>query len=350
MSDTKDTIRERMLSDIDSTYDKSEGSFFYDVIASIAIELEKSYKNTDSILDKGFADTANDKNLEKIVGEVGLTRKNATKATGTVTITGTNGSKIVKGEMVASDNVNFLFLQDLKIENNSIDVLVECEKVGSVGNVPAGAIKYFPKTLSGLQSVINKSAFTNGYDEETNDSLRERYYTKVRTPATSGNKNEYLNWAKSVVGVGDAKVFPETNLSGEHQNGCVKVVIINSNKVGASADLINQVSTYIEENRPIGCTLYVASAAEKSINVSFILNLESGYTLENVKTTIENTLKNYLKEIAFVKDYVSYAKIGAFILDTDGVIDYSNLLVNNSTDNVSLGSEEVAILGGVVIG
>lgn len=341
----KQTILSRMLENIDNAYDKSEGQFFYDVVMPVAIELEKLQEQADSILKRGFADTSTYKDLDRIVSEVGIERKQASKSTGYITIAGINGSKINKGEIVASDSVNFVFLEDLKIENKTIDVLVECEKDGVVGNVPEGAIKYFPKTLQGLQTVTNKKAFTSGYDIETDDSLRDRYYTKVRTPATSGNIHFYTNWTKEVVGVGDCKILPLWN-----GNGTVKVIIINANKVGADISLVNNVIAHIEENRPIGATVTVISAAEKSINVTCNLILESEYELENVKSIIETTIKNYLKEIAFDKNYVSYAKIGAFILDTPGVQDYSNLLINGATDNIAIANEEVAVLGGVVIG
>lgn len=346
MGDTKDIIRERILSNIDNTYDKSEGSFFYDVAASIAIELEKAYLNADSILNKGFVDTSTGKNLDKIVGEVGITRKLSVRSSGKVTITGTVGATINSGIQVASDSLTFLTTESVVIPSGgSVQVAVECTSYGSVGNVPLGAIKYFPVTISGLQTVTNAIAFTNGYDEESDSELRSRYYTKVQTPATSGNIYHYLNWSKEVTGVGDAKVIPLWN-----GNGTVKVIIINSNKVGADATLIENVTSHIEENRPIGATVTVISAVGKSINISFSLTLETGYIVEDVKTNIENTIISYLKDIAFVKDYVSYAKIGAFILDAEGVIDYSNLLVNNGTDNIYIGNEEVAVLGGVTLG
>lgn len=347
----KQTILSRMLENIDNSYDKSVGQFFYDVVMPVAIELEKLQEQADSILKRGFADTSTDKELDRIVSEVGIERKQASKSTGYITITGINGSKINKGEIVASDSVNFVFLEDLKIENKTIDVLVECEKDGVVGNVPESAIKYFPKTLQGLQTVTNKKAFTSGYDIETDDSLRDRYYTKVRTPATSGNIHFYTNWTKEVVGVGDCKVIPLWDKNnGMNGNGTVKVIIINANKTGADESLVNNVKAHIEENRPIGATVTVISATEKSINVNCNLILESEYELENVKSIIETTIKNYLKEIAFNKNYVSYAKIGAFILDTPGVQDYSNLLVNGATNNIAIANEEVAVLGGVTIG
>lgn len=211
--------------------------------------------------------------------------------------------------------------------------------------MPIGAIKYFPKTLQGLQSVTNKSAFINGYDEELDIDLKERYYTKVRTPATSGNVYHYLNWSKEVTGVGDARVIPLAN-----GNGTVKVVIINSNKTGADATLINSVKAHIEDERPIGATVTVISDSEVPINISVSLVTDDLIaTKDQIKLNIESEIKSYLKAIAFNDTYISYAKIGAILLGTTGVKDYSNLKINNSTTNVNIADTEVATFGGVTI-
>lgn len=347
MADSRETIQTRLLASVSDEYDKSEGSFFYDAEMPVAIELEKAYVEQEDILNRGFADTATGAYLDKIVVEQGLTRKQATKAAGQVIITGAVGALIKIGDKVASDNVNYIFLENKTIDATGQSVVnVECEIAGSIGNVPIGAIKYFPVTVEGLHTVTNTNSFTNGYGTETDENLRQRYYGKVRTPATSGNKYHYLNWAKEVTGVGDAKVFPLWN-----GNGTVKVVIINANKRAADSSLINAVSTHIEDNRPIGATVSVISATEKAININVTLVIDTkNYTVDVVKTAIEANLEEYFRSIAFINNYVSYAYIGNLIFNTNGVIDYSNLVINGGTTNITIADEEIPVLGGVTIG
>lgn len=347
MSDSRSIIQSRLLSSVDDSYNKSEGEFIYDALMPVAIELEGTYVTVDGMLDKAFADTATGKNLDRIVSSVGLTRKLTSKSYGMVKITGISGSKINKGELVASDSVTFEFDETtIMPSSGSIDVKVQCTSYGIKGNVPIGAIKYFPKTLTGLQSVANVTAFTNGFDEEDDVTLRQRYYTKVRTPATSGNKYHYLNWALSVPGVGNARIIPLWN-----GNGTVKVIIINSNRVGADAALVQNVANYIEVQRPIGANVTVISAQELALNITVTIIIDTdNYTLDIVKSKIETNITEYLKEVAFQNNYVSYAKIGNVILDTDGVKDYSNLRINDGISNISLADNQVAVLGGVTSG
>ena len=347
MSDSRSTIQNRLLASVDDSYNKSEGEFIYDSVMPVAIELEGSYVIIDGMLDKAFADTATGKNLDRIVNSVGLTRKITSKSYGVVTITGIAGSPINKGELVASDSVNFEFIETTIVPSSGrIDVNVKCTSYGTNGNVPIGAIKYFPKTLTGLQTVTNAAAFTNGYDEEDDDTLRKRYYVKVRTPATSGNKYHYLNWALNVTGVGNANVLPLWN-----GNGTVKVIIINSNKVGADQTLVQKVAAYIEEQRPIGATVTVVSAEELALNITGAITIDTdNYTLATVVANIEANITEYLKDIAFESNYVSYARIGSVILDTVGVKDYSDLRINGGIENINLTDSQVAVLGGVNLG
>jgi uncharacterized phage protein gp47/JayE len=111
------------------------------------------------------------------------------------------------------------------------------------------------------------------------------------------------------------------------------------------------VASYIEQERPLGATVTCVSASQLSINVNVSLIIDTlNVTLAQVTTAITTAITNYLASIAFVKSEVSFAQIGALILGVTGVIDYSNLLVNNGTINIPILDSQVEVLGGVVIG
>jgi len=345
MAYSKEQILQRLLEQISSEYDKTVGSFFYDVGKPLAIELEQTYSKLENILLNGFAVTATGAYLDNKVAEQGLTRKIATFATGTVTITGTVGAVINIGDKVSSDSVVFSSLETKPIPvGGSVTVNVQCDTAGSVGNVPIGSIKKFPVTLAGLTGVTNLEAITGGYDIETDDELRQRYFDKVSAPVSSGNKYHYINWAKEVTGVGDVKVLPLWNGA-----GTVKVIIINSNRGVANQSLIDEVTAKIEDSRPIGASITVESAVPLSINVSATLTLLASTSLETVIPKIEALIGAYLKRTAFSQDYISYAHIGGAILSVDDVLDYTDLLVNGGTINIGIDENEVAVLGEVVL-
>lgn len=348
---SSEAILSEILADIDDKYDKSKGSFVYDVLSSGANKFAQYDESINTMVERRFATTATGKDLQYVVVDHGVIPKTSTKSNGPVTITGIAGSPITKGEMVSADAVKFKFIQDSVIPaSGTIDVMVECEIYGIKGNVPIGAIRFFPKTLQGLQTVTNKTAFTNGYDGEEDPELKERFFEKVQEPATSGNEAEYKAWAKSITGVSDAKVIPIWDKSnGKNGAGTVKVIIINSDKRAADQTLIDSVKTYIEGVRPVGATVTVISALELSINVSATLILAPGQVLDNVKTVVETNITNYLKTIAFKQSFVSFAAMSSIIFNSQGVIDVSNLNLNGDVANVQIENEQVAVLGSVLV-
>jgi uncharacterized phage protein gp47/JayE len=351
---TKDSIHQDMLTNISDEYDKTVGSFIYDSTKPVAIELETVYQDLGSVVDKLSIEKLKDDELaQRVYERTGIERKLATYATATVLVSGTEAAIINTGDKVASDTVNFSCTESKTIDSSGqVLVLVQCDEEGSIGNVPANSIKYFPITLQGLASVTNQSPITNGYDAESDEALLKRYFEHIQTPPTSGNKAQYKNWAKEVTGVGDARVFPLWN-----GNNTVKIVIIDSNKQAASTDLVANVQEYIDPNisgtgegeAPIGAYCTVVSAAELEINVSFTAVKDLAYTDQQLQTNVETVINNYLNDIAFVEVQVSYAKIGSLILSVGGILDYSDLQVNSGTVNLIVNDEQVAVLGGVTI-
>lgn len=346
MAETKEQILQRLLAQIPDEYDKSEGSFFYDVLSAVAIELAAAQALVEQYLQLGFAETTSGSYLDYRAHEHGLERKAATKATGQVTISGSNGTVVPAGSLFATaGGVQFQTLAAVTIgETGQVIANIEAVEPGASGNVPAGAINTIPVSIAGVTGVTNTQATSGGTDTESDAALLARLLEKVQSPATSGNAAHYKQWALEVAEVGDAKVIPEWN-----GPGTVKVVIIDSNKQPASTDIVQDVADHIEEVRPIGAAVTVISATSLAIDVSATLTLDPAYTLAQVQPAIEAAITNYLKEIAFKQDYVSYAKIGSLILDTPGVLDYANLLVNGGTGNVSVGTEQVAVLGTVTL-
>jgi uncharacterized phage protein gp47/JayE len=339
---TLNEILEYMLEYVPSDYDVSEGSFFYDLLYPVAVEIYSLQNKISELDENAFALTAVGEYLDRKVAEQGITRKAGTYASGTVRITGSRGEIIRSGSKVASDNLLFSVYETTSIpEIGYADVTATCTTAGSAGNVNIGEINRFPVTLPGLTAVESITDFTGGYDAETDADLLERYLEKVSRPNVSGNKYHYIEWAKEVNGVGDVRVIPLWNGA-----GTVKVVIVDSDNQPASDELISKVTEHIEENRPIGASVTVVSATALKINISVKLTTDE---TANIQESIETAVKNYLSDESLKKSYVSYAKIGSLILSVSGVEDYASLKVNSGTANITIADGAVPVLGSVVI-
>ena len=117
----------------------------------------------------------------------------------------------------------------------------------------------------------------------------------------------------------------------------------------ADMALIKAVKDHIEELRPIGADVTVASVTEKAVNVSANIKLQAGQNLGTVQNAFQAALTDYLHKEALDMSYVSLARVGNLLLGTDGVEDYTNLLLNGVSGNVSLAEEEIAVTGTITL-
>lgn len=352
MSYDADTIREEILANIDDNYQKTVGFPICDLTQAFALAIKSL--GDDLLTAEAAADVDNmtgDDLTKWCYQRKGVTRTEATFATGTVKIVTGTGA-ISQGDLFESAGGIQFEATETKSVTDGDTVAVKAVIAGASGNVAAGAVTLMPVTLAGISVVTNEAAMTGGYDTETDDSLRERYYEAILTPATSGNKNHYVAWAKSVSGVGGAKCYPL-----ESGANTVEVCIIDSDMQPASAELIAAVQEYIdpessgtgEGEAPIGAYCTVTGATGLEIDVACTITLAGGYDSGTVLANVTEAVKSYLAGIAFNETYVSYAKIANAVNDAVGVLDYSGLTINEGTGNITIPDKSVAIVGTVTI-
>lgn len=245
--ESEDEIMARMLAALPDDLDKSEGSYIWDALYPFAIELARAKEMANEVLRLSFASDSYGEYLDKRVAEHGLTRKPATKATGQVKFTGVAGTVIPAGTRVATpgsdeeESVEFVTTAAVTLDSTGVAVArIEAVEAGSRGNVPAGTITVLVTAVSGVSAVTNETATSGGADQEDDESLRARYFARVRSPSAGGNKVDYANWALEVPGVGGVSVIPV-----EDGPGTVSVYIIDQNKEPASQATVDAVQNYI---------------------------------------------------------------------------------------------------------
>lgn len=328
---TYENILQGMLNRVSNDVDKREGSVIYDALAPAAYFLADQYFQLSNFVDLVFPDTAVGEYLDRAVSGYGVNRKVASPAVRKIV---TSGDVAIGTRWMISD-VAYRIIG--RIDENVYEA--ECETAGKIGNTYSGSLE----PLSAVSNVTAEltDIITDGADEEADEALRERFYEKVRNPATSGNAYHYRQWAVEVSGVGDAKVFPL-----DSGPGTVTVLIVDADKK-RNTSLESVVSDYIETVRPIGADVTVSSPTELMINVSANVVLDGTKTLEEVLQKFKVNLAEYLKTLIFVKYQVSYTRVGSILLDTEGVQDCDNLKLNGATANTTITAKEMAELGTV---
>lgn len=340
MSKTYEEIKQRVLNNTDIDVDKREGSFLNNMASPLCYELAKFYIEQQDLVNMAFVKNGYFNYLDAKCEEYGISRKQGTKAVGEVIFTGENGTLISNGAMLFVDGLYFVVLNDATIVENQAELVVEALEVGKQYNLLANTRLTATEPINGVNDIYVKSNFENGTDVESDEDLRDRFFTTIKKSYTSGNVAHYEMWTLEVDGTGACKVYPLKN-----GNGTVEIVITNSDMLGASSELIESVKANIEEKRPIGASVTVVSATEKAINVSATIRLVKGYDIEEVKAEFATKLTQYLKEIAFKDTYISIARLGNLLLDTTGVFDYADFKVNGVNSNIILSDTDVPKVG-----
>ena len=337
---TYENIKQRILNNIQTDIDKREGSFTQNLISPLSQELAKFYIEQEDLVNMAFVRNGFFNYLDDKCWEYGIDRKIGTSAVGEVTFEGADGTSISNGTVIYHNDLYYVVLNDADISNGKADLIVEAYEMGKKYNVIRNTEFALKENIQGVTRVYAKEDFKDGTDTETDEELRDRYFDTIKKSYTSGNVAHYEAWTTEVSGVGLCKVYPLKN-----GNGTVEVVITDSNMLGASSELIESVKANIEEKRPIGANVSVVSATEKAINITANITLASGYSVEEVKSEFTNKVTEYLKDISFKSSYVSNARLGNLLLDTNGVFDYTEFKINNLSTNIALSDIEVPKLG-----
>jgi len=352
---TKEAILQRMLDRVDPELDKREGSVVFDMLSPSSYEFANFYALLDEVLKLGFAPTSSDEFLEMRCAELGVYRKQGTYGIGELTFIGDpivdEGKVIPEGTTTTTGGnvpIYFITTEEAVMTDGVAKAMAQCEVPGLFGNVRAGDISLVVGDMANLFSVSNLTDFHSGSDDELDEDLFTRYNDLLSRPITSGNENHYLLWARSVNGIGDARVR-SNHTDVNTPVGTVEVILLDATKMPTSVQLNAAVYDYIESVRPIGATVVVRSADALLIDVSVSLVTVGGADVVAIEAQINDSLASYLKDLAFKDDVVRYSRIANLFLEIEGVLDYSDFTLNGGSSNITTNYTTVAIKGDVVI-
>jgi uncharacterized phage protein gp47/JayE len=343
---TYEAILDRMIERVSEKYpnlDTREGSIIFNALAPAAIELAMMYAELDNVLAESFVDTASREYLLMKCKEVGINIEDFDESYGVHR--GIFDVEVPIGSRWNCDLYNFEVTEFIGMDGEHYSYKMECDTPGTVPNNQTGNLTPITEYPMGLGYAYLIECLIEGEEETSDDEVRNIYYAYVNSGAIDGNIGQYETWCELYDGIGHYKIFPLWN--GENT---VKVSILSSSNRVASTQLIEVFQNYLDPNSegmgngvaPIGAKVTVTTGTEKPINVKASVKLKSGYT---DTSPISTAIDEYLRSIAYEKLTVSYLNIGACILNVECVESVSNLVVNNGTNDIHLGTEEVPVVG-----
>ena len=390
---TFNEILERMISRVQNSFDKREGSIIYDALAPAALELQRVYIELNSILSDSYGDTASREYLILRCKERGVIPEQASKALlrGKFTPIGID----VIGKRFNVDELNYVVIRALTDSDGGYEV--QCETPGTIGNRTFGTmipIEY----IQGLETAELIEVLIPGEDDETTEHLRKRYFDSFKESAFGGNVKDYINKVNAISGVSATKVKrvwnndinpleliptqkvvdwangvgmksdPEVSRwltaaisAGKEKKltvgGTVLLTILGSDFNVASNRLIQTVQQEIDPTdapgegyglAPIGHIVNVKSARGVEISVKTEITFETGYNWSNLRNSMEEAIKGYLLELC--KSWantpflvVRIAQIETRLLQIKGIVDIGNTTINGVDKNLTLDEYEIPV-------
>lgn len=343
----------------ENNIDITEGSIFFNAVKPVALDqAERDQFKRIELFKIMWPDWSYGIWLEMLGEASGTTpKKQPTHAEGTLKIKGVPGTLIPIGFVFATRAVDknpsvlFKAKQPVTIDSSGLaSISIQAVEAGTKGNVDTGTITLMSVPMNGIISITNEQPTTGGTDLEDEESFRQRVLNSNKQEKLSGADSDYIRWSEEVDGVGKAYIIPEWNGA-----GTVKVVVIDANGLPANQSILDSVQQHIApfgKNRgglaPVGHLVTVVAPLQRLINYQFSWELSPDVNAQETEDKFKAALLSYYKEVG-VGGTVYYNRVGALLINLEGVVNYSGLTVNGGVGDVQLAGDEYPGTGTVQI-
>lgn len=355
--------------------DRRPGSIIYDTVAPICLELAEAYIRMDILESQTYLMTAVGNSLDKKADDYGVTREPATQAqmqakfytyekdsNGQIIYYDDEDNVTTKAEggephliemdvpigsrfIFANDNsLVYEYIEDVTQDNQTIKV-VRCETYGTKGNLIGLIIPMSP--INNLIEARIVSSYISAQDVEEDDVFRQRIKDTILTQGYGGNIDDYRTKVNAIQGVAQCKVFPvwigggTVLISVVEDRGDTFYPIDDTFK-----NEIQQLIDPIGDDRgmgvgiaPIGHTVTITTPVEDTVDVTVYIELDSNYTVNSVRSQIEEKINEYFNEERrkFNQDWnlhIYQSEVSARVLSVEGVINVTSVFLNNANVDI----------------
>lgn len=396
-----DMLLDRMLSNVNDDFDKREGSIIYDALAPAAMELANFYIALDMVMEEAFADSASYYYLVKRAAEKGLYPKEETYAICKMEVIPAE-TPISVGDRFNLNALNYMVTSVMGAGAYQLT----CETAGIAGNQQLGELLVIEteNDVNDMQSAVLTEVLIPGQEEEDVEAFRERYFSTFTDKVFGGNKQDYKEKVNDIDGVGGCKVVRAWK-SGYHPasmmpddtvrqwyaqqsaatidsdvydwlsrvymaadnklltvGGTVKCYIITSEFKAPSSALVQNAQNLLDPDKtagegdglaPIGHVVNVQGVREEPMDLSMSATYREGDSFASLKQSMEETIDGYFMELAetwSANDHliVRISQIEARLLLLEGIVDISDVRINESYENVTLAEDAIPVRGDVI--
>lgn len=285
-----------------------------------------------------FVDTADSEHLDRHAAIFGMSRKAATKASGTIKFSWADSATPVDVPIgsVLSESTSQQQYQTTSSPSSDGTTAVTALVAGSAGNLEAGDVLTLISPVEGVMSEAVVAGLSGGADAEDDEALRARVLARQQEPPHGGSKSDYVQWALEVAGVTRAWCYPLEDGDG---TVTIRFVCDDLDPISPSEEMVKKVQDYIDEVRPVTADVTVTGPSLKPVDIE-ISTLTPDTSA--VRAAVQAELGSLFKEESQPGGIVYLSHIRAAISAASGEVDHE--LISPSA-NVSAGKNELLTLG-----
>lgn len=356
------TAKELFGEDIETNDQTPLGKF----IRIGAYDLAKAYEDLEATYYARFPNTASGVSLDRLCVFVGISRNPATFAERTITVYGDKDTEVEEIKVCGENGeITFHNIEAFIIpEGGSIDITVQCDTAGTVGNVYD--INEVVNPIVGVNSVAYKGSIddTDGEDTESDYDLRNRFAQAVEGLGASNASSIRtailrLPTVKSVSVIENSGDTQDANGRPPHSFECyvyggedyqqdIAQAIYDKKPLGITACSTSQnpvTKTIIDEG---GTTHTIKFSHTEDIPVYINISYKKNTKFEeNGEEQIKSVLTEYINNLGVGADVILSALYG-FIYGVEGISDITSLTIGTASgtttiSNISVEAWQVAV-------
>lgn len=261
-------------------------------LRAAAAQLMGLYRYGDRIFRQAFPQTAEGEYLDRHGVLRGGARRAAQRAQGSlsfeISVALDEDLKVPKGTVcLTGEGTAFETIMEgiLRAGSLSVTVVARAVEPGTLGNVVAGAVTRMQEKPDGIETVINRTPFSGGREQESDEEYRKRILGAYQGLGNGANMAYYRDLALSVEGIRYAKVIPCVDGAG------TVGIVVSTDEGTVSGLAVTMLERLLEERKEFGITVTVSTPETVSVSVVANLRPKEGISFETAKTAVQQALE-----------------------------------------------------------
>jgi uncharacterized phage protein gp47/JayE len=209
-------------------------------------------------------------------------------------------------------------------------VTVQALVGGTGGNISAGTLTVLQTGISGIDTITNPSAFTNGINQESDQALKARFVAFMNS-LSEGTLGAFAFAITSLQQGLQYKLIENTDYNGQTDNGFV-TVIIDDGSGNTPTATVNLVANAIISVRAAGIRSGVFAATKLTANVVMTIGVAQGYVAATVQAAVVAALAAAINGVG-LGNTLDFMLLGQAAFNVPGVASVTAVTLNSGTSD-----------------